>query len=231
MPQVHYQNMQVEGYNRSVENPNDYYATPVSLACFLIDQIEHILDKPLPLKILDVGSGQGVFGETVKKRYPHHEVWGIEFDEDIEPNEHYDHWVYGDVREWVPPDDIKFDLVIGNPPYGITGGKTDKRLAEKIVHLAHDWTTDKGVIWFLLKTVFIESKVRYDNLFNTTKKCPIFVMQLKPARVAWRPDEHGKNTNTVSYCAIMWDKFWADGHCKLTWGDWEDYRDGKVKYD
>ena len=83
----------------------------------------------------------------------------------------------------------KFDIIIGNLPYS-----SAREFVEKSLNLL----SENGILIFLLRTAFLESKSRYDfwqnnslnNLYTLSK----------------RPSFTGHGTDATSYSWFMWDK-------------------------
>lgn len=97
-------------------------ATPKEIVSFMIEQAAP--HKTQPCKVLEPACGNAPFLTAFAERYgPHHEFLGIEIDPETAQRTRH-HFsagaiLAGDFLLWQP--DKKFDIVIGNPPYGIIG--------------------------------------------------------------------------------------------------------------
>lgn len=94
--------------------------------------------------------------------------------------------------------DRKFDIIIGNPPYS---------LAMEFVEKSLSLLENDGVLVFLLRTAFLESKKRYefwqDNIING-----LYVLSKRPSFT-------GKGTDATSYSWFVWDKSKKDQYIKV----------------
>jgi adenine-specific DNA-methyltransferase len=100
-------------------------STPIDVVRFMIDVA--VIKKWEGLSVLEPGCGFCNFTREIYCKYPNNEFWGVEINEKV-----YDviskafpqpcfRIVLGDFLFWQT--DKRFDLVIGNPPYGIPGSK------------------------------------------------------------------------------------------------------------
>jgi predicted RNA methylase len=93
----------------------DHYPTPSGLvrASLGLPQI-----NPSPIKILDPGAGTGVWGSIARGRWSESFITGVET-QPCPPNGKYDIWYSGDFFRWSAANAReRYDLIIGNPPYG-----------------------------------------------------------------------------------------------------------------
>lgn len=210
-----YQNMAVAGMNPNAELPNDYYATPPQICemAYKIMQAFASLGRfganGGSINAIDIGAGTGIWGSELYRFSAIHPMFpnisrldGLEIDKAFPHPVGYSNWYQNDLRD--DPDwytKTKYDLVIGNPPYGRTNGKVDRLLTEKAIRRGWQLLAPNGYMVMLLKTVFVEGIGRGDNLFKEIRPNRIMISS---KRIPFRPETKGKKTNTVSYALYYW---------------------------
>jgi len=83
----------------------------------------------------------------------------------------------------------KYDVIIGNPPYS---------LAKEFVEKSLSCLKDDGVLIFLLRTAFLESKSRYE-FWQQNPLSGLYTLSKRPSFT-------GKGTDATSYSWFVWDK-------------------------
>ncbi len=209
----HYQNMQVMGVDPTRDNPYDYYPTPLYFVTSALQIIQQTCTTPE--RILDPGAGAGVWGIGARQLWPGAFIHGIEMRQDARKPSAYDLWTHADFREWET--DIVYDLVIGNPPYGVCAGERDRSLAERFVRKSLTSVRDGGVVFFLLKSVFTEGQERGYGLF---REMPPLAIYQSVRRIPFRPETKGNKTNTVAYSLFLWEKG-CKTRTQFYWMDWK----------
>lgn len=139
---------------------------------------------------LDVGAGDGRWGEVLLETQPMATITGVEL-EDVPVNDAFDFWYPNtDFLEWAPDQDRIYDLVVSNPPYFI---------AEPIIRASWDLMPPGGKMIMLLRLAFQASIGRYEGLWN----------EIHPTEVAVcsrRPSFYGGGTNGTDYGIYVWEK-------------------------
>lgn len=202
-----YEHLQIDGKSRADE-PNDYYETPLPLVEICLNLLP---TKPLYSDVLDIGAGTGIWGKTLLNLWSHNYVDGVEIDAKFKQPVGFKNWYNCDFRSFTTSK--KYDYVIGNPPYGITNGVIDRRLAEKFVIKGYNLLKPFGYMLLLLNTRFLESQVRYEHIFSSIKPKVVYI---SVKRIAWRPDLHGNKANSTSYSVFLWQKHYM-GETILGW--------------
>ena len=148
---------------------------------------------PFPVeRCLDIGAGDGRWGEIVLETQPLAELTGVELD-DTPANQSFNEW-YGktDFLEWAEnsPEERTFDFIVSNPPYYI---------AEPIIRAAWDLLVPGGTMLMLLRLAFQAGIKRYETLWND-----IWVREVSV--LSRRPSFYGGGTNGTDYGIFVWEK-------------------------
>jgi hypothetical protein len=171
------------GTNR---NKNDFYATPKDVVHNILQTIN--LNK-YGDNILEPGAGNGNICSTIKKIYPNKHITAIELRKEEENN-------LKQCSNIVIIDDYlnmnincKYDIIIGNPPYSI---------AIEFINTSLNILNNNGIIIFLLRTAFLESKSRYD-FWQKNPPSGLYTLSKRPSFT-------GHGTDATSYSWFTWDK-------------------------
>jgi len=179
----------------------DFYPTPIEVCNAALD----VLDKDTYVSGIDVGAGDGVWGEAFRKRFGHLPILtGIDIRDDAKGNRIpnvYDKWIVSDYLEHTD----KYDIVIGNPPF---------RFANDMVEHSLDLLNPNGILLFLLRSAFSESAVRYKKFFSVGLN-PIYEYQ-SVRRISFTGNKKSDNT---AYSIFVWKKGW-EGETTKRWLDW-----------
>lgn len=181
--------------NRSnVRKGYDFYSTP-------IDCIENLLNNIDLSKygnfVLEPSAGNGNICKVFKEFYPEKDLTAVELREeeynnlcqlnidDVIINSYYN------IRD-------KFNIIIGNPPYSE---------AQEFIEHSFKLLNENGILIFLLRTNFLESKKR----FEFWKKYPLSRLYT----LSKRPSFTGKGTDATSYSWFIWDKSTSNQEIKV----------------
>lgn len=172
--------------NRSnVRKPYDFYSTP-------IDCIENLLNN-IDLSnygnsVLEPSAGNGNICKIFKQYYPNKDLTAVELRE-----EEFNSLCKLDIDDVIIDSFYnirdRFDIIIGNPPYSE---------AQEFIEHSFELLNDNGILLFLLRTNFLESKKRYEFW----KKYPLSRLYT----LSKRPSFTGKGTDATSYSWFIWEK-------------------------
>lgn len=185
---------------------SDFYPTPIEFcraALSILSGIPKYADNPAPTA-LDVGAGDGVWGQALKGLSTSAHLTGIDVRESAKGNSAtylfdrgyglpinaivYDEWILQDFADH----DRKYDLIFGNIPF---------RYTNEFIQHSLDLLADNGIILFLLRSAVSESKKRYDMFYNNGHK-PIYEYQ-SVRRISFMGDKGSDNT---AYSVFIWEK-------------------------
>lgn len=169
----------------NVRKPYDFYSTPIESIKTLLNNIDL---SNYGNDVLEPSAGNGNICKVFKEYYPDKDLTAVELREeeynnlcrlnidDVIINSYYN------IRD-------KFDIIIGNPPYSE---------AQEFIEHSFELLKENGILIFLLRTNFLESKKRYEFW----KKYPLS----KLYTLSKRPSFTGKGTDATSYSWFIWDK-------------------------
>jgi hypothetical protein len=166
-----------------------------------------------PVRIFDPGAGTGHWGQVAREFWPDAHITGLD-KRDLPHPESYDRWLpetlfpdclagLPERAEWWPstnPWDGPFDLVAGNPPFG---------LAEEFIRGALTMVPRHGQVLFLLPLRFLEGIGRATGLLAEHPPRFVHVCSKRPSFQA-----DGKS-NTVAFAVFNWQKGWQ-GYPEIT---------------
>lgn len=164
----------------------DFYATPKNCILNLLNNIDLNLYGN---DVLEPGAGNGNIVSCVKNIYPNKKITSLEIriEEYINLKEYSDNVIIKNYFEFNSSE--KYHIIIGNPPYS---------LAKEFVEKSFELLDDKGILIFLLRLGFLESRSRFDFW----KKYPLnslFVLSKRPSFI-------GKSTDSTAYAWFLWDR-------------------------
>jgi hypothetical protein len=177
-------------------DPHDYYPTPAPVITAALLPFQTFL----PAAVLDIGAGDGVWGQEARTLWPGAHITGAEL-RPIPAHPAYNYWHTGDFRA-LP--DSWFDLVIGNPPY---------RIAEDAVRWAVTHSLPAGgAVVMLLRLAFLEGQARARGLWREYPPTRVRVLARRPSFTG-----NGK-TDATAYAIFEWHAKRAA--TRLEWLDW-----------
>lgn len=175
----------ISATNRGAERkPSDFYATPIEV----IENLLHNYNLPNG-NILEPSAGNGNIVSAIKNMDKSRLVTALELREEEYNNltQIADEVITQNYLEW--DTNRKFDVIIGNPPYS---------LALEFVNKSLELLSDQGVLIFLLRTAFLESKSRYE-FWQNNQLSGLYTLSKRPSFT-------GKGTDATSYSWFIWDK-------------------------
>ena len=115
-----------------------------------------------------------------------------------------------------------YDVIFTNPPYERDSSNTNTGLADFIVKALEEVKVGGTVIMFL-KTLHLESKVRYEKIY---KKYPPSKLYIYADRIdCFKDNNKNKKGGAISYSIFMWTNKKEDGTFdKDTKIDWIRYK-------
>ena len=166
---------------------SDFYATPLETVYSLLDNYNDISPDDF---IFEPSAGNGNIIRALRNRGFQNRISAIEIRPEEEPNlkEIADSVGIFDFLKHAP-DFIKYDVIIGNPPYSLAKEFIDKSL---------EMLKPGGRLIFLLRTNFLESQKRFEWWQD---KLPTRLYVLSK-----RPSFTGNGTDATSYAWFIWEK-------------------------
>lgn len=189
----------------------DYYATDPRFINHLLEK-EPWLKNP-DLKILEPSAGEGVlvdrFFELTGNKMDAYDL--IARREDIIEQDYFT----ADFSN-------KYDVILTNPPYLKDTAKTTTGLADYILKALKEVKVGGTVIMFL-KTLHLESKVRYEKIFKNFPPSKLYVYASRIS--CYKNNDTTLPQGAISYTVFMWCNKKEDGSFdKDTKLDWIRYK-------
>jgi len=199
--------------NHSTEErqKEDYYATDPRFINHLLEK-EPWLKNP-DLKILEPSAGEGVLVDRF------YELTGNKMDaydliarrDDIIEQDYF-----------TVNFSNKYDVILTNPPYLKDTAKTTTGLADYILKALKEVKVGGTVIMFL-KTLHLESKVRYEKIFKNYPPSKLYVYASRIS--CYKNNDTTLPQGAISYTIFMWTNKKEDGFFdKDTKLDWIRYK-------
>lgn len=204
----------------------DFYPTPYPLAVAALDALPADFQPKL---ILDPGCGDGVWGRAARAKWPNAIIVGV----DIRHVQHDSAYTYTFLlsgKNFMFPETLagfgKFDLIMGNPPYGDEWDQEQRELAKEAKARGETYKrpprpADKpladaerfcrkcltqhlspnGIMMFLLRSAFLESGRRIEFW----SEFPDDIMYYLPERPSFIEEgEKAGKTDATAYSIFVW---------------------------
>lgn len=198
--------MGASNHTEEKRDENDFYVTDPMFINHLLEKEKWLND--INLKILEPSAGDG----TLVDRF--YELTGNKMDaydlisrrtDIIEQN-----YFTKDFSN-------QYDVILTNPPYLKDTIKTTTGLADYILKALRE-VRDGGTVIMFLKTLHLESKVRYEKIF---KKYPPSKLYIYAKRIScYKNNDFSKPQGAISYSIFIWNKIkdmTFEGPTKLDW--------------
>ena len=188
----------------------DFYPTPLPLCRDAVGLAIEKMGGRTILTALDPGAGNGNWGIAIQEAFRGC-IW-------LEGNDVRDLPQPPSYHRWQPGfdftnqaaihktyNDAEFDIIVGNPPY---------KHAESFVWNAYSLLAPNGILVFLLRLSFLESKRRGRDLFDDNPPHSVHVLM---ERISFY--ENGRSDDTA-YALYFWKKTTARLTTHLYWTSW-----------
>jgi len=134
------------------------------------------------MDILEPSAGQGVFINAIKNKHPDSQITGVEIDPNATTPEGADEWISGDfLKQKISK---RYDLAIGNPPYGLALEFVQKCLLH----------SDNTIM--LLRLGFLAS-IKRSEFYRQNPPSHVHVLPNRPSFT-------GASTDKYEYCFMSW---------------------------
>lgn len=115
----------------------------------------------------------------------------------------------------------KYDVILTNPPYLRDSLKTNQGLSDYIVKSLKE-IKDGGTVIMLLKTLFLESQVRYEKIFKHYPPSKIYIYSDRIS--CYKQNDITKTQGAISYSIFIWHKIKDMNFKNPTKLDWIRYK-------
>lgn len=185
-----------------VRRPQDVYLTPRPVVDLAADFVTWDLDTErkkgsqsgpfieILETVIDLGAGNGVWGDVAAERWPGSAIWGVEI-RDLPTPPAFHHWIKGSFPEVINQLPCDAGLVWGNPPY--------YREVATWIHRGLELLRFNGRLVFLLPLYYLAGQKRAQRLYRFFPPKRVLVI----SRVSFTDD--GK-TNATDYGIFLWQK-------------------------
>lgn len=185
-------------HSKNERQKEEYYSSDPIFINHLLEVEPWLYNKEL--RVLEPAAGEGVlvdrFYELTGNRMDAFDL--IKRREDIIEQDYFD----ADCSD-------KYDVIITNPPYIRDTSKSTRGLSDFIVKTLEDVKVGGSVI-LLLKTLHLESKVRYNKIYKNFQPTKVYVYA---GRITCFKDGavQAKTTGAISYSIFVWRNKKEDG--------------------
>jgi len=186
----------------------DEFITPTEVAQAVVNRVvpQSVFEISDAIYVLDPGANTGVWGQAVHHKWPYAVVTGVELMQMPGMIAGYDiYFDNTDFLEWKTR--IKYDLIIGNPPYSDYRSGTRKTVADQWVAKSLDLLRPGGCLIFLLRAGFTHSVGRYNNLYKEQPFKEIHYLLPRPNFYDEDDRVEGDGAR-YEYSIFVWQKGW-----------------------
>lgn len=202
--------MGASNHTNEEREKNEFYSTDPLFINHLLEKESWL--KNSELKVLEPSAGNG----TLVDRF--YELTGNKMDaydlisqrDDIIEQDYFN-------RDF----SNQYDVILTNPPYLKDTTKTTTGLAEFILKALKEIKNDGWVIMFL-KTLHLESKVRYEKIFKNHPPTKLYIYADRIS--CYKGGDFSKPQGAISYSIFMWHKDENGEFDKNTKLDWIRYK-------
>lgn len=188
--------MTAKGRGKRSKIPGDRYYTPQWVVDVCLEMVLPVICLRKPKLILEPSAGTGRFLGPLRRRYPEAQILAIDNDPAVGPWPEADESLTADFLEWTPPEGIRFDLTIGNPPFTYT-----KDFCE------HAWTMSKAVVF--LARYGILSAAKRAKFWRQYRPSHIFNLANRPnydVPPEYQDEYEDAGGDFCEYCFVAWAK-------------------------
>lgn len=194
-------------HSKEEREKNEFYATDPLFINHLLEKEPWLKDKTL--KILEPSAGDGTlvdrFYQCTGNKMDAYDI--ISRREDIIEQNYF-------LKDF----SNQYDVILTNPPYLKDTAKTKEGLAEYILKALKEVKVGGTVIMFL-KTLHLESKVRYEKIYKHYPPSKIYVYADRIS--CYKSNDTSKPQGAISYSIFIWQNKKDDGtfdkDTKLDW--------------
>lgn len=198
--------MGASNHTEEEREKNEFYSTDPLFINHLIER-EPWLKNP-DLKILEPSAGNGILVDRF------YELTGNKMDAyDLISRR-------GDIIEqdyFTKDFSNQYDVILTNPPYLKDTAKTTTGLADYIVKALKE-IRDGGAVIMFLKTLHLESKVRYEKIFKDYPPTKLYIYSNRIS--CYKNSDTSKPQGAISYSIFIWKKIKGmefEGPTTLDW--------------
>jgi len=184
-------------HSKGERQKEEYYATDPKFINLLLKK-EPWLKNP-KLKILEPCAGENIlvdrFYELTGNKMDSYDL--ISRREDVKAADYFT----TDFKD-------KYDVILTNPPYLKDTMKTNRGMADMIIKMLDDVKVGGSVILFL-KTLHLESQVRYEKIYKNNPPSKLWVFSKRI--YCYKNADFTFSSSAVSYTIFMWTNKKSDG--------------------
>ena len=172
----------------------DNFPTPKGIALRAIQGLVNTDFRPL--NFLDPGAGDdGVWGEQVYRAWPNICGTAVDIRQIPAPKVNYDRFYGGtDFLAWQPEGNPYFDLIVGNPPFGIV---------EPWIERCQELLAPGGIICLFLRLAIMAGQKRRTRIWERFPARHVAVLSRRPSFTS-----NGVSDPKTEYMLVIWQRGW-----------------------